>query len=546
MLASVEEDQRPTMGRQQAQQRRSFLVAYGGLVFLLFFTIQLMDMYAPFGAGTLVLLVVLAVAVARPALGLGLTIVLTVAGDPISMDWWPVAKNMSARESILYASDGLTIKPLEVLLATIVAAYFISRRLTVGADKFKYGPMWRPLLVFTATMMFGLVYGLGRGGDFRIAVFEITPMLYIPMVYLAATNLFTSMKHYRRLMVGIILALVFDAIYTLATLPSIRSRIAADASPLEHTAVLHMNLLLLLFVCALWFGTRKPGWRLFLFVLVVPTLIIYLDTQRRAGVVALIIGGIAATIVLYTRNKTLFYRIIPVMLFFTAIYSAAFWNNESAIGFPAQAVKTVITPDASTEKDSRSDLYREIENFNLNATIRSSPILGIGFGHPFLQPISLPNISFFEFADYIPHNSVLWVWTKTGVVGFVAFLFLIAKGTARGVRAAVRFENPDDASLVLVFAAYLPMLLVLAFVEIAYDPTTTVLLGLSLAFVSAAEELAAKEAAENGDPDGWHFPDPPSEDEDPSDDPDPASSDTTSDGGSNADGESEDRTLEPA
>ena len=333
------------------------------------------------------------------------------------------------------------------------------------------------------------MWGLGRGGDFRIAVWEITTLFYIPMVYLAAVNLFTTKAHYHRLFFGMLAAIVIESIHGLIRLDTIREVIADDQSPIQHTAVLHMNLLFLMLVATLWFGTRIVGKRLLLLLMFAPTIVLYLDAQRRAGIVAMIAGGIALTVVLFTRNRVLFWRIIPAMLVITTLYTGALWNNQSAVGFPAQAVKTVIAPDAAGEKDSRSDLYREIENYNLNATIRSNPLLGIGFGQAFLQPIPLPDISFFEFADYIPHNSVLWLWTKLGIVGFVAFLYMIAHGTAIGVRTAIRLRNPDDSSLMAVMTAYLPMCLILAFVEIAFDATTTVLLGLTLAIAATADRI---------------------------------------------------------
>ncbi len=500
MASIVSTGRTPTASDQQARQRRSFWLGYGLLIVLFLLVMQLMRMFAaPFGAAMFVLILTIGLTLLRPAVGLGAAIVLTIIGDAVAMPWWPVSKNMSAYESVLYVADALTVKPLELILIAVIAVYFISKRLTPSAPPIIWGPLWKPMVIFSFTLVTGLAWGLGRGGDFRVSMFEITSLVYIPMVYLAAINLFRSIDHYKRLMVGILVAIVIEAIHGIYRLPEIRSVIAEDQSPLEHTAVLHMNLLLLLFVGTLWFGTRVRGKRFFLVLLLAPTLYLYLDAQRRAGVVALIIGGIALTVVLFARNRVKFYRVIPIVLVFTAVYSAAFWNSENQFAFPAQAIKTVVQPGASSEKDQRSDLYREIENFNLNATIRSNPVLGIGFGHPFLQPIPLPDISFYEFSPYIPHNSVLWVWTKLGIVGFVSFLYLIALGTARGMRAAVRARDPDEASIVATITAYLPMMLALAFVEITFDATTTVLFGLALAFAGSVEGMLETDASDQGE-----------------------------------------------
>ena len=118
-------------------------------------------------------------------------------------------------------------------------------------------------------------------------------------------------------------------------------------------------------------------------------------------------------------------------------FIAAGWNASGAIGLPAQAVKTVLVPDDQTAADRSSDLYRKIEAFNVWFTIRSNPFIGVGFGKKFYRPISLPNISFFEFWEYLPHNSVLWIWLKTGFFGFAAMLFLFARAMQRGTRSAI-------------------------------------------------------------------------------------------------------------
>lgn len=459
------------------------------------FIIQVMRVTsAPFGAALLLFALTAVLAFVRPTLALGVVIPLALVGDDIAMGWWPVMINFSNHDSVLFLTDSATVKPFELLLATIAALWLVNRWLSPVRTPIVFGPFWRPLVLLSFTVAVGMAWGLGRaGGVLRVAVFEATPLLYVPLVYLAATNLFTTLQHYHRLMAGILVALTVESLHTLVRLPEIRSTIADDASPLEHTAALHMNLVLLLLVAALWFGTRRIGWRLLLLLVNIPILLVYLDAERRAAVVGLIIGGISMAFALFSFNRQTFMRVIPVMALIGGAYCAVFWNVENQAGFPAQAVKIIVQPETSPEKDQSSDLYREIENFNLNATIRENPILGIGFGQPFLKPIPLPDISFFEFWEYIPHNSVLWVWTKVGIVGFLAFLYTFALGIARGIRAAAHMRDPDDLALVATIAAFIPMTLVVAFVDITFDGQTLVLLAIALALVGSAERLAGIE-----------------------------------------------------
>ena len=80
----------------------------------------------------------------------------------------------------------------------------------------------------------------------------------------------------------------------------------------------------------------------------------------------------------------------------------AFWTSTGGIGFGAQALKSVIAPEQLSEADRNSDLYRQIEAYDIWYTIRSNELFGIGFGRRFLRPIALPDISFFVFGSTCP------------------------------------------------------------------------------------------------------------------------------------------------
>ena len=132
--------------------------------------------------------------------------------------------------------------------------------------------------------------------------------------------------------------------------------------------------------------------------------------------------------------------------------------------------------------DQSSDLYRQIEAFNLWFTIRTAPLTGVGFGNPFYQPYPLPPLSNFEFRFYIPHNSFLWVWLKLGIVGFVAMLFLTARTIQHGARHVVRIGRGNDAALMMGAVAYVVMYLVYSYVDIAWDARSMVFLAIAAAW----------------------------------------------------------------
>ncbi|MCZ7672774.1 MAG: O-antigen ligase family protein [Chloroflexi bacterium] len=135
----------------------------------------------------------------------------------------------------------------------------------------------------------------------------------------------------------------------------------------------------------------------------------YVATQRRAAFLTLVIALSLLAIILYKENRLAFWLIMPPLALMGILYIGAFWNNTGAIGMPAQAVKGFIAPDQASEANRGSDIYRILENFNSGYTIHARPLTGVGFGQKFYMAVQLPDISFFEFWEYITHNSIMWI-----------------------------------------------------------------------------------------------------------------------------------------
>jgi hypothetical protein len=252
-----------------------------------------------------------------------------------------------------------------------------------------------------------------------------------------------------------------------------------------------MNALFILLLCA-WMlrCPRKLRWGML--VLAPPVVWAYILSQRRAAMIALFIGFVVLALVVFYRRRRRFWFVVPATAVLGLVYVLGTWNASGAIGLPAQAVKTVLFPEELGAADRSSDEYRIIEANNLWFTIRTSRVFGVGFGNKFLQPWKLPDISFFEFWEYLPHNSVLWVWLKMGYFGFVTMIFTFARGVQLGVRSAISVARDEDAAHVVTGLAYIVMFLVFAYVDIAWDTRSTVFLAVGFAlsadFLSAVDD----------------------------------------------------------
>ena len=228
----------------------------------------------------------------------------------------------------------------------------------------------------------------------------------------------------------------------------------------------------------------------------VPSAVVFVLSERRAAFVALAAGFVVFAIVLFWRRRKAFLVVVPIVAVLTVGYSAAFWNSTEGVGFGARAVKSVIAPNETSARDTSSDAYRVIENHDLAFTIHQEPLMGVGFGKTFYRPWPLPDISFFVFYEYVPHNSVLWIWLNMGYVGFVVLLFLIAAALRAGTRASLRLPTGDALAVTVGALAFIVMFFVFAFVDIAWDPRCCLFLAVCMATCANILRLSQRESAE--------------------------------------------------
>ena len=93
----------------------------------------------------------------------------------------------------------------------------------------------------------------------------------------------------------------------------------------------------------------------------------------------------------------------------------------------------MVAPD---DRDESSNQYRDIENFNVQSMISAAHSTGAGFGQ---------RINYFGLVDltetatmleYVPHNGVLYLWLRMGILGVATFAVFVAQAVISAVRLA--------------------------------------------------------------------------------------------------------------
>jgi O-antigen ligase len=229
--------------------------------------------------------------------------------------------------------------------------------------------------------------------------------------------------------------------------------------------------------------------------MLVPVAPAYLYAQRRAAFVGLVAGVILLGIVLLWKNRRQFMRVVPIIGVVFVAYVGVFWNSSGSLGFPAQAVKSVVAPSQLNARDQSSDQYRVIEHVDVLSTIKANKLLGVGFGQPFYRPIPLPNITVFLLADYMSHNSLLWIWMKAGVFGFLAMLYLFGSAIRTGGRAIRASTDTTDVVLTITSTAFIVMYGVFTYVDISWDAKTMILMAIAFSQIDATIRKVVVEPA---------------------------------------------------
>lgn len=472
--------------QRQTLQRRLWLLALLGLATV---TALLMAVVGPtplpIGAG--LFLATVAVIYYQPRYGVYFILFFSLLGDSVLLYSYPFTKNLSSVESLLYVHGALIFSPLELYLV-LTLMIWLGKGLMRRKLHFQMGPLFWPAMIFMLLQVGGLVYGLGTGGNVNVALWESRAIFYMPILLILVSNLIVQRAHVMQLTWTIMLALFIEGIVGIIVfMTRHHGSLAGVESITEHSAAIHMNSLFVLLLASWLFGAG-PAKRFWLLLMMPPVLLTYIITQRRAAFVGLGIVLFIMTVIFHRLHRRLFWTVMPIIAVVGALYLVTFWNSNSALGFMASAVKSIVAPEAGGADES-SNLYRDLENINIAGTIYDNPLTGVGYGQKFHILVPMPDISFFVWWEYIVHNSVFWIWLKSGLFGFMVLLFLAGYSVMRGAATVWQMPDGDLRAVAFTIVAYLLMHYVYAYVDMSWDGQSLLYMGTAFGLIGVLERL---------------------------------------------------------
>lgn len=405
----------------------------------------------------------------RPSLGF-----YGVFGAALLFDHYAVSgvPALTARVPLWRTFSGIT--PAAVVL-TASLALLVARRGHAGEQ-----PLLRmgPLAIPAAALVLAVIYGIWRGITFFDLAFphgfdaaaaanEVGALLNVPLAYLLAFNVVRTRRDVHTALWVAVAALGLKALQMCFTTARLGTGVFSLREIATHEDSLFLSSLVLL---ALGFWVYGSSRRLRLMTLALLPLvgIALIANHRRTGFVALAFALILCGAMLLAdgRPRRWVWRAAPVAIVLGGAYAALFWDHNGPIAYPVYSVKAVFNP--GNQKDLQSNVWRTMENVNIDRTIDHAPLLGIGFGRRYVPWIQEPSIEHSGFLHWrcISHNAIYWVWMKMGAVGFAVFWYVIAATIALGCSTLRRLDQGELKAAALMAVGLVAMQVIFSYADL--------------------------------------------------------------------------------
>lgn len=276
-------------------------------------------------------------------------------------------------------------------------------------------PMKAAFLCFFSAIVLLEMRGLARGGDFKNSLWQVRQLFWLPVLgVLFGHALKTTVARLwlLRAVMGVAAVRALLGIYYYTVVA--RATGERPAYVTTHSDSILAVVAILITAAAL---VSKPSrGHLILNLLLQPILFLGLIVNDRRIAFVSLFGGAVALLLLAPsslQRRLLRYALysIPVV----ALYTAAGWSSSASVFRPIQIVRSVSSQDDDSSKT------RDIENYNLVRTLKAHPIIGSGFGHEYNEVVQGNRVDqFFAQYRFIAHNSVLWLLSLSGWLGFAA------------------------------------------------------------------------------------------------------------------------------
>lgn len=350
---------------------------------------------------------------------------------------------------------GLFFSGMDVMLVTL--GIIATLRASSGSKIDKIGNVRTPpimvrlaqisLLTIVVTFIVGFVRG---GGDTSMAVWQIDRVIYLPILFLlfqVGLRGEEDAGSLAKVVLGAAVVRSLQAVYVRRTIVLPPNPITYEPglpfATTHHDSVLFAAACVILCVFVIQRVPKTKWWIVGLAPIYVAGM---MANNRRMVWVQLMM--VLVTIYFATGPNPMKRRLqnaLKVLLPVAAIYLFVGWGNtNSRIFKPVAMIRSAV--DSKTDTSTQ---WRDVENFDLISTFKQNPLFGAGYGQHFLEVIPLPPVDY-DLELFLPHNSLLGLWTFYGYLGFMGTTSLWVGGVYCAMRAYRKTESRNSKAAALV------------------------------------------------------------------------------------------------
>jgi hypothetical protein len=291
-------------------------------------------------------------------------------------------------------------------------------------------PMKTAVLVAFSATLIAILWGIARGGDFKQMLWQARMFGWAPAIIIISMRAFKTDHDFRLLgllVVGLAVVRILEGVYFYFAIVRPQGLLVEYVMTHDDTVLFVAAMVVLMSWILEHLVLSSIFWGSSVAVFVLYGIII---NDRRIAYVSL---ALCLPVIYYSLQhpvKRWLTRTILFTLPVWILYIVIGMYSTSAIFAPVRNLVSV------TDEEDNSNRSRDVENLNLIMTAYQSPILGSGFGHPYVQFIPAVDISSsMENFLFLPHNSVLWLASIGGLWGFYCMWFYLPVGAFLGFRS---------------------------------------------------------------------------------------------------------------
>lgn len=357
-----------------------------------------------------------------------------------------------AHMNVTLPYKALLFSGLDLILVFLLAIIFwrmLVRSKIDGAD-FVTAPRPMRLLAGASLAATALIwlYGWARGGaDVASSLWQIERVVYLPVLFFA----FQRSLHPKdtaalaKVLVSAACIKACVALYVAHTVAPPPGQSELQYATTHPDSMLFAGAACALVALYLERRRRKDAIRA---LLILPLLIAGMVANNRRIVWVEIAAGLAIVFALTPTSPTKrkIARIAVLVSPILIVYCVAGWNQTSGVFAPVHTIRSVFDSDVDG-----STSWRDWENYDLVYTVRKNPLVGIGYGHPYIEYVKLPDVSReYALERFAPHNSILGLWAYGGIIGFSALWAMFVAGVYFAARAYRISKKPKERAAALV------------------------------------------------------------------------------------------------